>query len=68
MFCILSNVDVYRLYHVLLRIHSLPEWGIIIIIIIVAAVAVVIREFGYDGEGWIRTLIRNELSGCIKSG
>jgi hypothetical protein len=31
MFCILSNVGVYRLYHVLLRIHSLPEWDILIL-------------------------------------
>jgi hypothetical protein len=31
MFCILSNVDVYRLYHVLLRINSLSEWDILML-------------------------------------
>jgi hypothetical protein len=28
---ILSNVDVYRLYNVLLRIHSLSEWDILML-------------------------------------
>jgi hypothetical protein len=27
----LSNIDVYRLYHVLLHIHSLPEWDILML-------------------------------------
>jgi hypothetical protein len=31
MFYISSNVDVHRLYHVLLRIHSLPEWNILML-------------------------------------
>jgi hypothetical protein len=31
MFYILSNVDVYRLYYVLLRIQSLPEWDILML-------------------------------------
>jgi hypothetical protein len=30
-FYILSNVDVYRLYHVLLCTHSLPEWDILML-------------------------------------
>jgi hypothetical protein len=29
--CILSSADVYILYHVLLCIHSLPEWDILIL-------------------------------------
>jgi hypothetical protein len=31
MFYILSNVDVYRLYHILLRIYYLPEWDILML-------------------------------------
>jgi hypothetical protein len=31
MFYTQSNVDVYRLYYVSLRIHSLPEWDILML-------------------------------------
>jgi hypothetical protein len=30
-YCILSNADVYILYHVVLCIHSLPGWGILML-------------------------------------
>jgi hypothetical protein len=31
MFYILRNIDVYILYHVLLRFHPLPEWDILML-------------------------------------